>query len=196
MKAVVLDIGGVLEFTPATGWAATWEDRLGLPAGEINRRCAEVWAAGSTGEISETQVRSQVAKHLDLQPQQLEAFMADLWHEYLGTPNEELIAYIRSLRNRCRLGILSNSFVGAREREQYLVDLVDDAVYSHETGINKPDPRAFAIACERLSSRPEECVLVDDHPPNIEAARAFGMQAILFTDNASAVAALERFLVG
>jgi hypothetical protein len=35
---------------------------------------------------------------------------------------------------------------------------------------------------------------VDDHPPNIEAAVAFGMQAILFTDNARAVAAVEAFL--
>ncbi len=194
MKAVVLDIGGVLEVTPATGWAASWEERLGLPAGEISRRCADVWAAGSVGAITEAQVGEQVAEHLGLERQQLDAFMADLWQEYLGTPNEELIAYVSGLRPRCRLGILSNSFVGAREREQHLLDLVDDVVYSHETGVNKPDPRAFALACTRLRSRPGDCLLLDDHAPNIEAARAFGMQAVLFTGNAGAVAAVEDFL--
>ncbi|MDN3029733.1 hypothetical protein [Streptomyces sp. S.PB5] len=48
--------------------------------------------------------------------------MADLWAEYPGTPNEELIGYVRGLRGSCRLGILSNSFVGARERETSLAD--------------------------------------------------------------------------
>jgi HAD superfamily hydrolase (TIGR01509 family) len=193
-RTVIFDIGGVLEITPATGWGARWEQSLGLPAGEINRRCAEVWAAGSIGKITEARVREEVAAHLSLDAQQVEAFMADLWHQYLGTPNEDLIAYVRSLRGRCRLGILSNSFVGAREREHELVALVDDAVYSHEIGLNKPDPRTFAIACERLQSRPENCLFVDDHPPNIATAQAFGMQAALFTGNATAVAAVESFL--
>jgi glucose-1-phosphatase len=193
-RTVIFDIGGVLEITPATGWGATWEKRLGLPAGEINRRCAGVWDGGSIGTITEAQVRTEIAAQLNLDPQQLDALMADLWHQYLGTPNEALISYVAALRGRCRLGILSNSFVGAREREMNLVDMVDEAVYSHEIGINKPDPRTFAITCERLQSRPEHCLFVDDHPPNIAAAEAFGMQAVLFTDNAGAMVAIEDFL--
>jgi hypothetical protein len=52
----------------------------------------------------------------------VEAFMADLWAEYLGTPNEELIASVRGLEENRRLGILSNSFVGAREPALYHFD--------------------------------------------------------------------------
>ena len=193
-RTVIFDIGGVLEITPATGWGAKWEDRLGLAAGEINRRCAGLWAAGGVGEITEAEVRAQVAANLGLGRRQLDAFMADLWHEYLGTLNVELVTYVRSLRGRCRLGILSNSFVGAREREKDLVDLVDEAVYSHEIGVNKPDPRAFDIACARLRSRPGDCLFIDDHPPNIEAAQAFGMRAVLFTGNTETMAATEDFL--
>ena len=193
-RAVIFDIGGVLEICPATGWTAVWEQRLGLPAGEIDRRCADVWEAGSVGEITEAQVRTRVAAQLSLDLHEVDALLADLWHEYLGTVNDELVAYVRSLRARCRLGILSNSFVGARERERELVALVDDTVYSHEIGLNKPDPRAFAAACASLRARPEECLLVDDHAPNIAAARAFGMHAVLFTGNAAAIAAVEEFL--
>ncbi len=194
MRAVVLDIGGVLEITPATGWDARWEQRLGLPAGDLNRRCAEIWAAGDVGRITEAEVSTRLATTLSLSPPQLEAFLADLWQEYLGTPNEELIAYVATLRSRCRLGILSNSFVGAREREKRVVDLVHEVSYSHEIGINKPDPRAFADICTRLGARPEDCLFIDDNPPNIEAARAFGMQAHLFTDNTGTIAAVEAFL--
>ncbi|MGW2088258.1 HAD family hydrolase [Streptomyces sp. NPDC001880] len=120
---------------------------------------------GSTGAITEHEVRARVAAVLGLDPVRTEAFMADLWDEYLGSPDEDLIAHVRSLRSRCRLGILSNSFVGAREREQELYGfggLVDDIVYSHEIGISKPDPGAFEVTCARLGVRPEGCLFVDD----------------------------------
>jgi hypothetical protein len=47
--------------------------------------------------------------------------MGDMWTEYLGTLNAGLADYARGLRARCRTGIISNSFVGARwrERERY-----------------------------------------------------------------------------
>jgi putative hydrolase of the HAD superfamily len=194
MRAVVLDIGGVLELTPATGWDARWEQRLGLAAGDLNRRCAEIWDAGGLGRITEAEVGTRLATVLGLSQDQLDGLLADLWQEYLGTPNNELIAYVGTLRDRCRLGILSNSFVGAREREKRVLDLVHEVVYSHEIGINKPDPRAFADICARLGSRPEDCLFIDDNPPNIAAARGFGMPAHLFTDNPRTIAAVEAFL--
>ncbi|MFB7372444.1 HAD family hydrolase [Streptomyces sp. NPDC056222] len=184
---VILDIGGVLEFTPDTGWVQCWEERLVLPPGTVHERMRDVWHAGSVGSISERAVHEQVAARLGLDAPQVEAFMADLWTEYLGTPNEELIAYVRGLRGHCRLGILSNSFVGARERESALYhfdELVEQIVYSHEIGIEKPDPRAFEAACAGLEVQPESCLFIDDFAVNVEAAQAAGMQAHLFEDNA------------
>ncbi|MFG3531994.1 HAD family hydrolase [Streptomyces sp. NPDC047917] len=199
-RCVMLDIGGVLETTPATGWDDEWERRLGLPPGSMHRRLGDVWEAGSLGRITEAEVRARVGAVLGLDPQRTEAFMADLWDEYLGSPNEELIAYVRGLRTRCRLGILSNSFVGAREREQErygfgdLVEDVRDIVYSHETGINKPAPEAFAVACERLRVRPGDCLFVDDVEANVLAAEATGMRGLLFAGNTATVAGIEEHL--
>ncbi|WP_030674950.1 HAD-IA family hydrolase [Streptomyces sp. NRRL B-1347] len=188
---VILDIGGVLELTPETGWARRWEARLELPPGAVHERMRDVWRAGSVGSISEREVHAQVAARLALTEPQVTAFMAGLWTEYLGTPNEELIAYVRRLRGRCRLGILSNSFVGAREREAALYhfdDLVEQIVYSHEIGIEKPDPRAFEAACASLAAGPENCLFIDDAAANVEAARAVGMQAHLHEANAETIA--------
>lgn len=131
---VILDIGGVLEITPETGWVQRWEERLALPPATVHERMRDVWQAGSVGSISERTVHEQVAARLGLDAPQVEAFMAELWTEYLGAPNEEFIAYVRGLRGSCRLGILSNSFVGAREREAALYrfeELVEQIVYSH-----------------------------------------------------------------
>ncbi|SEB66733.1 putative hydrolase of the HAD superfamily [Streptomyces sp. 2131.1] len=187
---VVLDIGGVLEITPETGCAQRWEERLGLSFSTVHERMSDVWQAGSVGSFSEREVHEQVAARLGLDAPQVEAFMADLWAEYLGTPNEELIAYVRGLRGSCRLGILSNSFVGARERETALYqfdELVERIVYSHEIGIEKPDPRAFETVCASLEVRPEGCLFIDDLAVNVEAAQAAGMQAHLFQDNARTI---------
>ncbi|MFD4532667.1 HAD family hydrolase [Kitasatospora sp. NPDC058397] len=194
---LILDIGGVLEYTPRTGWPERWERLLELPPHAIDERLRDVWQAGAIGGITEPEVREQVAARLHLGPAQVEAFMADLWEEYLGTPNEELIAHVRGLRGRARLGILSNSFVGAREREVPLYrfdELVEHIVYSHEIGTGKPDPRAYEITCAELGVSPVDCLFIDDHAPNVQAARAVGMQAHLFEDNAPAIARIARHL--
>ncbi|MFJ7423429.1 HAD family hydrolase [Streptomyces uncialis] len=197
MACVVLDIGGVLESTPETGWVRRWEERLELSPGTVHERMRDVWQAGSVGSISEREVHAQVKARLGLDAPRADAFMDDLWAEYLGKPNRELIDYVRGLRGRCRLGILSNSFVGARERETALYhfdELVEQIVYSHETGIEKPDPRAFETACSGLNVRPEDCLFIDDLEINAEAARAVGMQAHLFEDNARTISRIAAHL--
>jgi putative hydrolase of the HAD superfamily len=196
-RCLILDIGGVLELTPRTGWLARWDEHLGLPPGTADRRLTDVWAAGEIGTITENEVHEQVAARLGLGPVDTDSFMADLWDEYLGTPNTELIDYVAGLRPRCRLGMLSNSFVGARELESaaYGFDrLVDEIVYSHEIGVRKPDPSAFAVTCARLQVRPGDCLFVDDFAPNVEAARTAGMQAHLFEGNAETVARISSYL--
>ena len=48
IRAVVFDIGGVLEITPDLGVDRRWETRLGLPAGEWANACTTSgWAAAS-----------------------------------------------------------------------------------------------------------------------------------------------------
>lgn len=125
-----------------------WEARLGLSAGEMDQRLRDVWRDGSIGTITLDDVHQAIRDRLGMDEQQLAEYMADLWREYLGTANTELIEYARRLRPRYRTGILSNSFVGAREREQAaygFVDLVDEIVYSHKAGMSKPDPGIYAL---------------------------------------------------
>ncbi len=195
IRAVVFDIGGVLEITPSTGWAGRWEAQLGLPPGGLVAQLGEVWRAGSVGSISEADVERRTGELLGLDRAHVDAFMADLWAEYLGTLNTELAAYFAGLRPRYTTGILSNSFVGAREKEQARFgDLCDTIIYSHEEGMQKPEPRFYALACERLGVQPAEIVFLDDVEVCVAAARAFGMRAILFRDNAQAIADIEACL--
>jgi len=197
IRAVVFDIGGVLEITPDLGVDRRWETRLGLPAGEMDERMNDIWLGGALGTITLDDVHQAIRDRLGLDEQQLTAFMADLWRQYLGTANTELIQYARGLRPRYRTGILSNSFVGAREREQAAYgfqDLVDEIVYSHESGMAKPDPRIYALVCERLGARPGETVFLDDFEPCVAGAREAGIHAVHYRDTPQAIAEIERLL--
>lgn len=197
IEAVIFDIGGVLEVTPPTGWLERWARAVGLSPQELFARLEPTFEAGSVGAMTLEEVERATAVALGLDGAALKGLMDDLWSEYLGTLNQTMAEYFAQLRPQYRTGILSNSFVGAREREQErygFEDMCDVIVYSHEEGMLKPDPRSYLIACERLNADPAGCVLLDDVQPNVDGARAVGMQAVKFVDNAQAVRDLDALL--
>ncbi len=72
-----------------------------------------------------------------------------------------------------------------------IFDLFEDVIVSGTEMVAKPDPRIYEIVEER-SGRPGEALFfTDDNPANIEAAKARGWDAHLFTD----AGALERQLI-
>jgi putative hydrolase of the HAD superfamily len=196
-RAIFFDIGGVLESTPRTGWQERWEAQLALSPGELDERLAPLWLDGLIGRTTEQAVRTELAPLLDLADEQVGALMNELWQEYLGAPNTELIRYFASLRERLRTAIISNSFVGAREREEHrygFSKMCEHIVYSHEVGIAKPDSRIFALACERLSVAPADSIFVDDVAENTAAATALGFHAILFDHTSQTISEIEAQL--
>jgi putative hydrolase of the HAD superfamily len=58
----------------------------------------------------------------------------------------------------------------------------DDMYYAARLGAAKPDPRFFAAITERLGPQETPPLFFDDAPRVIEAARAFGWEAVLFTE--------------
>lgn len=197
VRAVVFDIGGVLELVPEMDFDRSWEARLGLPAGEIRRRLGDLWAGGAIGTCTEQMIHEATCDRLGVSEEQAGAMIEDMWVQYLGVANEELIDYLRQLRPRFRTGLLSNSAVGAREREQEkygFAELVDEIIYSHEVGMSKPDPRIYELTCARLGVRPDEMVFLDDVEPIVASARDAGIRAVHYRDNVTAIAEIEALL--
>ena len=50
----------------------------------------------------------------------------------------------------------------------------------------KPDPEVFLIAADRLRVRPADCVVFEDAPAGVEAARRAGMQCVVVTTTLTA----------
>lgn len=197
VRAVLFDIGGVLEITSAMTFLGDWADRLGLSANEIDPALLDIWAAGELGTVTEAQVSEAIRTGLAIDQSVAAEVIADMWEQYLGVANTELIDHLRGLRPRYRTGLLSNSFVGARERERAAYGfehLVDDIVYSHEVGMAKPDPQIYLLACARLDVDPCEAVFIDDAEIAVAGAESVGMTAIHHVSNAATISALETTL--
>jgi putative hydrolase of the HAD superfamily len=102
----------------------------------------------------------------------------NLWENVIAGTESALAA----LAARYRLGVVSNAN-GTVRRKLVRVGLghfFETVVDSAEEGIEKPDPRLFQIALERLGARPDETAYVGDiFKVDVLGARAAGLFAIL-----------------
>jgi epoxide hydrolase-like predicted phosphatase len=200
VRAVVVDVGGVLERVgPPDVLTVRWRRRLGLSRTGFQAALRRVDPDNviETGGLTEAEFQQRYAEALGLSRAQSVEFLADMWDWYCGELDSQLTAYVASLRPRCRTAILTNSADGARREEQvrYSFDnLVDTIIYSHEVGLAKPDPRIFALTCDRLRVRPSEAAFLDDAEENIEAAREFGLQAVLHRSTPTSIASINALI--
>jgi len=202
IRAVVFDVGGVLERdVPAERWLGPWRERLGLTEAEFLAALARVDPDDVilTGGLSEAQYGRRYAAALSLSDAQLAKFMAGLWDWYCGELDHELIGFAASLRPRYATAILSNSADGARREEQArygFAGLFDPIIYSHEAGLAKPDPRIYALLCDRLGVPPGDVVFLDDVQDNVDAAVDFGLRGLLHRSAAESIDAISSLIAG
>jgi len=196
IRAVVFDIGGVLEVIDDDVFPGPAEVRLGLAPGAIAGGLAGLPGDAMTGAVTEEQVRAEWRRALDLDDDQVDELVEDYWRWYVGTLDRPLLDWFAAQRGPRLTGILSNSGPGARERERVhgFEAVTDDIVYSHEVGVAKPDPAAYALTTRRLGVEPHEVLFLDDVEANVQAARSSGWHAVLHVDTATSIAAMERII--
>ncbi len=196
IRAVVFDIGGVLEVNDDDLFPGPAEQRLGMAAGSIAGGLAALPGDPVTGGATVDQVRAEWQRVLGLDDEQADALMADFWRWYVGTLDRPLVDWFAAQRPHRLTGILSNSGPGAREAERVhgFEEITDDLVYSHEVGLAKPDPAAYELTTRRLGVEPGEVLFLDDVEANVEAARAFGWHAVLHVSTVDSIAEMERII--
>jgi HAD superfamily hydrolase (TIGR01509 family) len=198
IRAVVLDIGSVLEVIDDRVFPAPFEARHHLTPGSVAAACD--WPVDPIlGEITEAEMRQHWQHRLGLSDEQADELMADHWRWYVGTLDQHLFDWFAGIRDRgLKAGILSNSGPGARVAERHFgfEEITDDIVYSHEVGLKKPDPAIYELTASRLGVEPGHVVFLDDSPACVDGARAAGWHAVLHVNTERSIAAVERVIAG
>lgn len=200
---MLFDIGGVLEVVEDDTWGQLfvrrWQERSGFSAEEYRARLTSAELPDiSRQENVRAEYWAQIGQALNVDQTIVEAMEAEMWHEYCGSLNTELFEYAAALRPRAGVAILSNSVDGARREEERrfgFSEVFDPILYSHETGLLKPESEAYENALERLGADADDVLFIDDHEVCAEGARAVGMDAIVHRDNRSTINEIEQFLL-
>jgi putative hydrolase of the HAD superfamily len=184
MKALMLDVDGVLISPRPGGWAVDIEADLGLSRTALAEHFFAVhWddvAMGRAGLHERlAPVLARIAPHLT--SERLVAY----WFEKDSLLDRQLLDDLAQVRAR---GLaLHLATVQEHLRADYLWtqlgfrERFDAMHYAAELGCGKPDPAFFARVGERTGLAPAEMLLIDDKPENVEAARAAGWGGLHWT---------------
>ena len=199
IQAVYFDLGGVILRTEDRAPRAQLAGSLGLAYEGIERVVHGGGPDGSAaraalGQLTEEQHWHNVAEMLHLPVSEIRR--VEVAYFAGDRLDQALLAFMRSLRPKIKVGLISNAWSGLRAWivSQGFDDVFDHMTISAEVGLAKPDPRIYEVALDRLAVRSEQAVFIDDMPANIEAANALGMHGIVFRQTGQVVAEINRLL--
>jgi HAD superfamily hydrolase (TIGR01549 family) len=193
-KAVLFDAGNTLLFLDYPRMAAAVSAATGVPlTGEV--LAAQASAAARVMEEGKSTDRERAGRYLKalfelagVPPSQSDLVRDTLLalhkekHLWAGAQEGTFDALDRLVAAGIRMAVISNSDGRADEglRAAGLLDRFEFVIDSQLVGFEKPDPRIFAAALERLGLSPEESVYVGDlYEVDVVGARAAGMDVIL-----------------
>ena len=193
-KGVLLDVGGVLLPTP---WELLedFEARQGWPPGTLPWRgpldpaTDPLWQAAQAGHLAAPgyfERRADEISRLLGRPLRWPEVTRLMFETPAGLAvrpeGRDLVADARAAG--LRTGLLTAKLVAFLSREVVarsdLLSSFDVLLDESETGLAKPDPRAYHQAAAAMGLDPAGIVFVDDDPANVTGADAAGMAGVHF----------------
>jgi putative hydrolase of the HAD superfamily len=186
LRAVIFDYGMVLTGQPSAQAHDAMLRITGLPRDEFEKI---YWAdrhAYDEGKLTGLEFWQNIVRDAKLNLDAAAIDELNLWDARMWTvQNPAMIAWQKQLKESgIRTAILSNmgdTVLANIEREFDWLPRFDVLIWSYQHNMAKPDPAIYKLTLERLGSRPEETLFIDDKQPNIDAASALGLIGILFT---------------
>lgn len=183
LKALMVDVDGVVITPRPGGWAARMEADLGLSYAVLAQHFfTPHWDDVVMGRADLLErLAPMLARHAPrLTADQLAAY----WFDRDAQLDEPLLADLAEVR---AAGVaLHLATVQEHRRAAYLWetlglrDRFDGIHHSAAYGCGKPDRAFFDAVAARTGYAPAEMLLLDDRPENVEAARAAGWRAALW----------------
>ena len=186
LRAVIFDYGMVLTGKPDAAAHDAMVRITGLPHDEFE---AIYWAdrhAYDEGKLTGLQFWKNLNRDARLNLDDATIDELNLWDARMWTTQDHgMLAWQLQLKqHKIRTAILSNmgdTVLAHMEREFDWLPRFDVLIWSFQHKMAKPDPAIYKLVLDRLETRPDETLFIDDRLINIEAARALGLNAIQFS---------------
>ncbi len=199
VSTLFFDFGGVFTYSPFSA-----VDAIGVQQGAEPGQFTEImfgpyhidgdhpWHRLERGELTMDDARLEIlelGKEFELE--------VDLYEVFASLPRDgglrtKLVDKVTQLKAAAvPMAIITNNVreLSSSWRSLFAVEeLFQEIIDSSFEGVRKPNPAIFELALERMGGvSPEKSLFLDDHPANIAAARALGMQTILVEEDMAAV---------
>ena len=197
MQNVIFDLGGVvLDWNPD----AILESYFVDPAARVAMRAAVFdhpdWLLMDRGDIAEAEMVSRLERRTGRRTAELSGLL-DAVRDSLR-PKPDTLALIQRLARRpvplyCLSNMPASTFAYLRERYAFW-PVFRGIVISGEIKMMKPEREIFEHLLRRYGLEARDTIFIDDHRANVQAARALGMQTVLFRDARQCETELEPLL--
>lgn len=152
------------------------------------------WGDFDRGTVGVPDLVARIAGRTGLSAADVQTVVDEVPRELQALPDS--VALIRRLHAAGHtLFYLSNMpapYATHLESSNDFFECFSDGVFSGRVQLIKPEPAIFALAAQRFDVAPQDLVFLDDHLPNVWAARTAGWQALHFVDAAQAEQELQR----
>ncbi|MBI4978103.1 MAG: HAD family phosphatase [Spirochaetes bacterium] len=180
MRTVIFDWGGVVIDNPTPGFLAHFSGLCNVPEDTFAAFYARHEFRFQTGAIREHELWIFAHRELGVP---LPDAGTSRWKDALRSvfkDKPEMIALIHDLKQQSVFTmLLTNTEVPTREFYHERQYPFDDAVFSCDEGLAKPDPEIYRRALARHNTRPEDTAFIDDKPENVASANALGIHGIV-----------------
>lgn len=190
INTIIFDCFGVILDPVLGGW---YRDNM-LKRGLVDENLSNTFKQFDMGELTEDDMLNYFRKYdgITSTPEKLREEI----DTYLRIDNT-LVEVIKKLKQRgFKTVLLSNANNSFFERKVYptyseFKSLFDKVIISSVVRMVKPDPDIYLHTLEKVVSRPEETLFIDDSKANVDTALQLGMHGFVYTESTAFVKYLE-----
>jgi glucose-1-phosphatase len=193
IRTMIFDIGNVLVYFNFEQMCQQIATVCGMDLEQVRNEILRIGIFYEKGEMSTEEVHAYFSRFA-AKTYTKQEFLSALTGIF--QPNESIYPIVKALKNKgLRLLLLSNTCEAHYEyiiRNYSIFSYFDHPILSYEIKARKPERDIFAAALSAAHCHPHECFYTDDMMEYVEAGRAMGIDAELYTDSPTLLQHLER----